>query len=466
MAKGKKIEILDIKNIWLKVKPALAENIGDMDTFNRWIEPIVPLEANSEEIKLGVADDFTADWIGTHFDSIICNELSKYIPYKIKLTYETGHSVQITTQEEQSSYKKITSKESQEKTKSKQDVSNFDKEVSSDFTFASFVVGPENRFAFAAAYGAATGEGMIPNPLFIYGGTSSGKTHLMKAICNEVKTNKKNKVFEYVPCEDFLNIYVDCLRRNKHYEFRNRFRNVDYLLIDDIQFIANTPRLQEEFFNTFNSLYRENKIIVLTSDKIPAEINGLEPRLVSRFESGLTLEIEPYGEETRLAILRKKQEKHKIKIDDEILRFLARNISSHVRKLEGALNRLIAAVIYTNTKLTLETAEKLLKPYLEEAANHRISIERIQRTVAEHYDLRVSDLTGKKRPNNIALPRMIAMYLCRQLTDHSLPDIGDAFGRNHATVIHAVSKIEKDCQSDNSLSAVISQLKRRIQSVN
>lgn len=461
MTKRSKIQKFDIKKIWYEIKPTIAEIIGDQDTFSRWIEGIQPLHAETGLVKLGVADEFTADWIETHFEPIIRPELVKFIGEKCKIIYETGYNSTPSLRKNDKTTDITPVNRSVEK-ENKQNLRE-QEEVSADFTFSSFVVGPENRFAFAAAYGAATGEGIVPNPLFIYGGTSCGKTHLIKAICNEIKTKKKEKIFEYVSCEDFLNIYVDCLRKNKHYEFRNRFRNLDYLLIDDIQFMATTPRLQEEFFNTFNCLYRENKIIVLTSDKIPSEINGLEPRLVSRFESGLTLEIEPYGEETRLAILKKKQEKHKIKIDDEILRFVAKNISSHVRKLEGALNRLIGAVIYTGCKLTIEAAEKLLRPYLEEAANNKITIEKIQRAVAEHYDLRVSDLTGKKRPNNIAIPRMVAMYLCRQLTDRSLPDIGEAFGRNHATVIHAVSKIQKDAESDNSLSNALSQLKRRIQ---
>ncbi len=460
MPRNLKTAPVDIRKIWAEAKRAMAESIGDVDTYSRWIEGIEPLSYARGALVFGVSDDFTADWIKTHFEGIIRSVLSDALPGKLRISYETGHCA-----EPPSVPAARSSEEDLVRQTSQVDVQAAScEENNSDFTFNSFVVGPENRFAFAAAYGAATGEGMVPNPLFIYGGTSCGKTHLIKGICNEVRTKRKGKVFEYIPCESFLNIYVDCLRRNKHYEFRNRFRSVDFLLIDDIQFIANSPRLQEEFFNTFNSLHRENKVIILASDKMPSEINGLEPRLVSRFESGLTLEIEPYGEETRLAILRKKQERHAVKLDDDVLKFVARNISSHARKLEGALNRLVGAVLYTKCDVTLEVAEKLLRPYLEEAASNRVSIEKIQRTVAEHYDLRVSDLTGRKRPNNIATPRMVAMFLCRKLTDRSLPDIGEAFGRNHATVIHAVSKIEKDSSCDSSLSSLLSQLKRRIQS--
>ncbi len=458
MLKTKKtasIGAIDIEKIWAEARIRIADAIGNPDTYSRWIEGIVPLSFEKDVLLLGVSDDFTEDWIRTHFEVLIRNALAETLPSKLKIVYETGHS----------SFKPNTSEHILLSTSSENvpALSDSSDTPSDDFTFNSYVVGPENRFAFAAANGAATGEGMLPNPLFIYGSTSCGKTHLMKAIANEVKRGRKGKLVEYVSCEDFLNIYVDSLRKRSHYEFRNRFRNVDFLLIDDIQLMATTPRLQEEFFNTFNCLHSENKVIMLTSDKMPSEINGLESRLVSRFESGLTLEIEPYGEETRLAILRKKQEKHNVKINDEILKFIARNISSHVRKLEGALNRLIGALIYAGSEMTIANAEKILRPYLEEAASNRVTIEKIQRTVAEFYDLRISDLTGKKRPNNIVVPRMVAMFLCRKLTDRSLPDIGEAFGRNHATVIHAVNKIQKDSSADSSFSGLLAQLKRRIQ---
>jgi len=460
MSRTKKAASIDIKNAWNGARERIAEAIGNRDTYSRWVEGIIPLSFEGDVLLLGVSDEFTADWIKTHFEPMIKNALSETLGAKFKISYEVGHQSPDISPQDCPAVNTRSSNFSNNESRQEEII----EEKAGDFTFNSYVVGPENRFAFAAAYGAATGEGMIPNPLFIYGSTSCGKTHLMKAITNEVRKNRKGKVVEYVSCENFLNIYVDSLRKRTHYEFRNRFRSVDFLLIDDIHFMATAPKLQEEFFNTFNCLHGENKVIMLTSDKMPSEINGLESRLVSRFESGLTLEIEPYGEETRLAILRKKQEKHSVKISDDILRFVARNINSHVRKLEGALNRLIGALIYAGCDMTIENAEMILKPYLEEAASNRVTIEKIQKTVADHYDLRVSDLTGKKRPNNIAVPRMVAMFLCRKLTDRSLPDIGEAFGRNHATVIHAVNKIEKDSASDSILSGLLSQLKRRVQS--
>jgi chromosomal replication initiator protein len=452
-----KKQIFDIKKSWEAAKKNIAGSIGDSETYSRWIDGIAPLSFKKGIFLLGVSDDFTAEWIKAHFEDIIRKSLSGLIEGRFRISYEKGRGLI----QERAESPPVSIAAPPANSRPADDDTDVCK--GNGFTFNSYVVGPENRFAYAAAFGSVSGDGASPNPLFIYGSTSCGKTHLLKAVSCEAK--KRGKVVEYVQCEDFLNIYVDSLRNRMHYAFRNRFRSVDYLLIDDIQFIATAPRLQEEFFNTFNSLQNENKKVMLTSDKRPVEINGLESRLISRFESGLTLEIEPYGEETRLAILRKKQESHNVKINDEILKLIAKNINSHVRKLEGALNRLVGAVIYTGCEMTLPMAEKILRPYLEEAALSRITIDNIQKKVAEYYDLRVSDLTGRKRPGNIVGPRMVAMFLCRQLTDKSLPEIGEAFGRNHATVIHAVKKIDKNNKTDSSLSGSISQMKRRIQSV-
>ena len=331
-------------------------------------------------------------------------------------------------------------------------------------TFANFVVGEENRYAYAAANTAANTPGVY-NPLYIYGGTGIGKTHLLQAVANQVLKKNSRAVVKYVTCEEFLNNYVDSLRSKRHSEFRSSVRKVDVILVDDVHMLANKTQLQEEFFNTFNSLYNENKQIILTSDKQPCEIVGLEDRLVSRFESGVTTEISAPGFETRLAILRMMQEDHLIKIEEEVLVFLANRISSSVRRLKGALLRLVAfASAMSNRKISLEDAESLLHKVIEEeSASKIISIYSIQKAVADHFDIRVNDILSEKRPRNIAEPRMVAMYLCRKMTNHSFPEIGAAFGKNHATIMNANKKIPELCLKNENMKRSISLIQRQLQ---
>ncbi len=335
-----------------------------------------------------------------------------------------------------------------------------------EHNFSAFVVGEESQFAYVAAVTAANNPGTY-NPLFIYGGTGLGKTHLLQAVAHEYLNNHPAAIIEYIPCEALVNYYVDSLRAGKHWEFRNRFRAADVLLVDDIQFLSKGKQIQEEFFNMFNSLYNEGKQIILASDRAPSEINGLEDRLVSRFEFGVTTEIIPPSVETRIAILRKKQEKHLIKIGDDVLAFIASRITSNIRRLEGALLRLVAySSAMANCAITIDLAEKLLVQLIDqETAARKVSIEAIQKVVADHFEIKLSDILGSRRPKNIANPRMIAMYLSRSMTDHSLPEIGEAFGgRNHATVINAVKKIELLCKKDDDVKRNISVMKRAIKS--
>ena len=333
-------------------------------------------------------------------------------------------------------------------------------------TFSTFVVGEENRYAYAAATTAAEDPGRM-NPLYIYGGSGMGKTHLIQAVANEVATRNPDAVIRYVTCEEFLNEYVGSLRSRTDFKFRDRFRNVDLLLVDDVHFLSgNKVQLQEEFFNTFNALYNAGRQIILTSDKQPSEIPGLEKRLVSRFQSGLTMQITSSTFETRLAILKQMREANSMNFSDDVLTFLASHIASNIRPLKSAFLRL-SVFAGMGIPITVEEAEKQLSDLIDKEAEEkssRLSLDAIQKAVAEHFGLQVRDLVGSKRPKGIAEPRMIAMYLCRKLTNSTQQDIGAAFGgRSHATVIHAVKQIEDMCLKNEDLKHTVSTLQRHLQ---
>jgi chromosomal replication initiator protein len=331
--------------------------------------------------------------------------------------------------------------------------------------FESFVVGPNNEIAHAASLAVAKSPARTYNPLFVYGGVGLGKTHLMQAIGQYVWSNKKNAKVMYLSSELFINEFIDAIQHSTLVKFRKRYRQADLLLIDDIQFLGGKERSQEEFFHTFNTLFDGHKQIVLSSDRPASEIANLEHRLVSRFEWGLTAELQPPDVETRMAILRKKARTLDIKLRDETFDFLATRIRTNVRRLEGALMRVASFASLSGKELTNEVVEHLLKDILNEEARHAVTIEQIQRRVAEHFDVRIADMTSKRRPANIAFPRQIAMYLARELTKASLNEIGDAFGgRDHGTVLHACKLVKRRMvEQDNirqTISFIDSSLKR------
>jgi len=324
-------------------------------------------------------------------------------------------------------------------------------------TFESFVVGPNNEIAHAAALAVAQAPARTYNPLFVYGGVGLGKTHLMQAIGQYVWAKKKNVKVIYVSSELFINEFIDAIQHSNLVKFRKRYRQVDLLLIDDIQFLGGKERSQEEFFHTFNTLFDGHKQIVLSSDRPASEIANLEHRLVSRFEWGLTAELQPPDIETRMAILRKKARGMQIQLRDEVFQFLASRIRTNVRRLEGALMRVASFASLSGKELTQEVVEHLLKDILQEEGRHSITIEQIQRRVAEHFDVRVADMTSKRRPASIAFPRQVAMFLARELTKASLNEIGDAFGgRDHGTVLHACKLVKKRMAEQDNLRQTIS----------
>jgi chromosomal replication initiator protein len=309
-------------------------------------------------------------------------------------------------------------------------------------------VGANNEFVAAACRAISERPGKVYNPLFFYGGVGLGKTHLMHAVGQHVMATKKAKV-AYITTERFTNEFIDAIQTGELSKFRRRYRHVDVLLIDDIQFLAGKERSQEEFFHTFNHLFDGHKQIVLSSDRPPSEIGKLEPRLVSRFEWGLTAELQPPDVETRLAILRKKAASLDVKVPNELLQYVAERIRTNIRRLEGALMRVALFMSLSGGKLTEERLEELLKDILQEEARRNVGIEQIQKRVAEHFDVRFADMTSKRRPKNIAFPRQVAMYLARELTKMSLVEIGDAFGgRDHGTVLHA-HRLVKDRMGDD-----------------
>jgi chromosomal replication initiator protein len=330
-------------------------------------------------------------------------------------------------------------------------------------TFSSFVVGSNSQFAHAACEGVARKTGIGYNPLFIHGGPGLGKTHLMQAIGQDILRRQPGSRVVYLTCEKFTNEFIDSVRRGDLDKFRRRYRSTDVLLIDDVQFLAGKERSQEEFFHTFNTLLDGRNQVVLTCDRPACEIKSLEPRLISRFECGLTVELQPPQMETRLAILRKKSHDWKVRVDESVLIFLAEKIRTNVRRLEGALMRVATFASLAGESVSVDKVEHLLRDLLREEASRQISIDSIQKAVAEHYDVRLADMTSRRRPASIAFPRQVAMYLSRTLTKGSLMEIGEAFGgRDHGTVIHACKKVGEKIGSEPGLKETLERLEAQL----
>ncbi len=331
-------------------------------------------------------------------------------------------------------------------------------------TFETFVVGANSQFAHSAAMAVAKSPARTYNPFFVYGGSGLGKTHLLQAIGHYVLAHQKTARVVYLSSEQFTNEFIDAIRNGSLVKFRKKYRQADILMIDDIQFLAGKDRSQEEFFHTFNTLHDGHKQIVLSSDRPASEIEKLEQRLVSRFEWGMTAELQPPDMETRMAILQKKAEGMNITLEPWVFDFLADRIRNNVRRLEGALMRVASYKSLSDRELTRDVIENLLRDIFQEQAKRAVTIDQIQRKVAEHFDVRLADMTSKRRPANIAFPRQIAMYLSRELTETSLSDIGDAFGgKDHGTVIHAVKLVKKRIEDDEKTRLVIRMLDSQLQ---
>ena len=441
-------------HLWQKVSAALKPQVSP-DTYKRWFSAIRLVNASDDSLTFLVPNNIYQFWIeSNHMAALQGAIVSAFgAPRTVKFAMPT---------EDGTSVVEIAS-EPLELIEPEAEGASEGKSVGSVLglnprnTFDSFVVGPNNEIAHAASLAVAQSPARTYNPLFIYGGVGLGKTHLMQAIGQYVWSKKKNAKVMYLSSEVFINDFIDAIQHSTLVKFRKRYRQADLLLIDDIQFLGGKERSQEEFFHTFNTLFDGHKQIVLSSDRPASEIANLEHRLVSRFEWGLTAELQPPDVETRTAILRKKAHTLQIKLRDEIFDFLATRIRTNVRRLEGALMRVASFASLSGKELTNEVVEHLLKDILNEEARHAISIEQIQRRVAEHYDVRIADMTSKRRPANIAFPRQIAMYLARELTKASLNEIGDAFGgRDHGTVLHACKLVKRRMLEQDKIRQTIS----------
>jgi chromosomal replication initiator protein len=412
--------------LWAAALGEIKERIGKQN-FDTWIKPTRFLNRNRNEITLEVPNKFFRDWITANYLSQIESVLAASSKQEVKILFSVNQKL-----EKRASGEKTAKKDDKERDRPQRNNNLVPK-----YTFENFVIGASNQFAHAACMAVANQPGDHYNPLFIYGGVGLGKTHLVNAIGHWAATQCPSQKIVYLSSESFMNELIASLRRDRMDEFKAKFRSVDILILDDVQFIAGKERTQEEFFHTFNSLYESHKQIVITSDKFPKYIPGLEDRLRNRFEWGLIADIQPPDVETRVAILQKKAEVESVQLPHDVAIFLATNIDSNVRELEGSLTSLGAFASLTKAPITLELTKEVLRHTLK-SAEREVTIENIQKTICDFFNIKIGDLKAKRRTQNIALPRQVAMYLCRKHTETSCPAIGDKFGgRDHSTVIHA-----------------------------
>jgi chromosomal replication initiator protein len=430
------------------------------DIYNLWFAPLRALTIDGETLTLEVANDFCEVWLQDNYLDVLQRVVTEASgqPLKVQFRVAAGNPAAKSAPEAAGSKPKRKDAPEPERGAAPREVV-----FNPRNTFDNFVVGSNNTFAHAAAMAVAQAPGKSYNPLFVYSGVGLGKTHLLHAIGQHVVHHRKGARVSYVSCEKFTNEFIDAIQNNQLMRFRKKYRQTDVFLIDDVQFLAGKERIQEEFFHTFNTLHEAHKQIVLTCDRPASEIQGLEHRLVSRFEWGLVTDLQPPDVEMRLAILKKKAQLMGVELPEEIMNFLANRIRTNIRRLEGALIRVASFAALTGKKLTLEVVEGLLREILHEEGRYSISIDAIQKKVAEHFDIRLADMTSKRRPENIAFPRQVAMFLSRQMTESSLSAIGEAFGgRDHGTVLHACRLVKDRMEVDSSVRQVVSLLEKQL----
>jgi chromosomal replication initiator protein len=450
-------------NIWPSAQHLLRAMLNP-DIYNLWFHPVRAVGLEEDTVVLEVANDFCEVWLKDNYLGLIRDVLAQCTGQTLKVRFVVNpnapssiHGPGAPVAEPKGNAKVVS--EPAERGNGTLREANFNPKN----TFDTFVVGENNNHAHAAAYAVAQSPGKSYNPLFLHGGVGLGKTHLLQAIGQHVTANKKGARVMYLSSEKFTNEYIDAIQNNQLVRFRRKHRQSDLLLIDDVQFLAGKERIQEEFFHTFNALHEARKQIVLTCDRPAAQLQNLEQRLVSRFEWGLVTEMQPPDVETRLAILRKKEAALGTHLPDEIVNFLAQRIRTNVRRLEGALIRVSSFQSLTGKKLTIQVVEGLLRETLHEEGRYTVNIESIQRRVAEHFDIRLADMTSKRRPENIAFPRQIAMFLSRQMTESSLNTIGEAFGgRDHGTVLHACRLVKDRMEVDAHVRQVVHYLEKQL----
>lgn len=451
----------NLGDLWDKALAIIRTKLSK-PSFDTWLHSTEATGLEDNTLIITAPNEFVRDWLESRYSKLITNTLYEVTGTKLNVKFiipqmgaETDFSTKNHAPKNNSDKKNSTAEES---------LQNM---LNPKYTFDTFVIGMGNRFAHAASLAVAEAPAKAYNPLFIYGGVGLGKTHLMHAIGHYLQEHNNNAKVVYLSSEKFTNEFINSIRDNQTVNFRNKYRNVDVLLIDDIQFLAGKEQTQEEFFHTFNALHEESKQIVISSDRPPKEIPTLEDRLRSRFEWGLITDIQPPDLETRIAILRKKAKAENLDIPNEVMVYIANQISSNIRELEGALIRVVAYSSLINRDVDINLAAEALKDIMPVNKPIKINIQNIQQTVAQYFGIKVEDLKAKKRTKSVVFPRQIAMYLSRELTDSSLPKIGDEFGgRDHTTVIHAHEKMSGAVESDPTIHATVQELVEKIKKGN
>ncbi len=447
-----------------KIWAAAQENLRSLlnpEIYKLWFAPLRAVGMDTETFTLEVADDFCEVWLKDNYFGLLRDVIASATGKQLDVRFRVSpHAPQTNHHPAKSKSAEPTSPVPS--ARSQQQPTDADSVFNPRNTFDTFVVG-NNQFAHSAALAVAQAPGKSYNPLFLYGGVGLGKTHLLHAIGHHVSAHKKGARVAYITTEKFTNEFIAGLQDNSLARFRKKYRQTDLLLIDDVQFLSGKERIQEEFFHTFNALHEGHKQIVLTCDRPASEIQGLEQRLVSRFEWGLVTDLQPPDVETRMAILRKRAAAMGCTLPDDIADFLAYRIRTNIRRLEGALIRVVSYASLTGKPMSIEVAENLLRDVLHEESRFTLSIEVIQKKVAEHFDLRIADMTSKRRPENIAFPRQIAMFLSRQMTESSLNTIGEAFGgRDHGTVLHACRLVKGRMEVDSGVRQTVMLLEKKL----
>jgi chromosomal replication initiator protein len=453
------------ESAWTVIADGLRRTLSDT-IFDTWFGHAEPRSLSDSRLVVALPNDFTRDWVESHFSSFVASAAREELGREVGVSFVVSDTVRPSM--DAPPPPPASTPAPQEPSRSGPDLRYRDSnelELNPKYTFDLFIIGSSNRFAHAAALAVAEAPAQAYNPLFIYGDTGLGKTHLLQAIGHYVRQHSRRLTRRYVTSETFMNDFIDSLRDKRIEGFKRRYRSYDVLLVDDIQFFEGKERIQEEFFHTFNSLYEGGSQIIISSDRPPREIATLEERLRSRFEWGLLTDIQPPDLETRIAILRKKVNTERIAIDDpEVLTFIASRVSSNIRELEGALTRVVAFSSLTDRPMTVELAEQVLKDVFPQGlAAPEVTIPRIQEAVSERFGVTLEELVSPRRSQSVAYPRQVAMYLSRELTDSSLPKIGKEFGgRDHTTVMHATSKITRLIREDRSVYNLVQELTARV----
>lgn len=448
----------EAEDLWISVKEVLKSMLND-EIYGLWFAPIRPVGINNgNNLVLEVANDFCELWIRDNYSGLLKDVILQCAKRPLAIDFVVAPISKLGPVENREPEPPV------QRAHSESPQRRMTAQFNPNYTFETLVVAKNNEMAHSAAVAVAQSPGKAYNPLFIYGGVGLGKTHLLHAIGHYVSEHRKQAKVTYLSCEKFTNEFIDGLQNNLLVRFRKKYRQTDVLLLDDVQFLSGKERIQEEFFHTFNALHEAHKQIVITCDRPACEIVKLEQRLVSRFEWGLSTDLQSPDVETRLAILRKKAKSLKVELPSEILEFLANRIRANVRRLEGALIRVTSYMSLTGRELSLGVVENLLRDVLQEEGKAAVTIEGIQKRVAGHFDIRLADMSSRRRPENIAFPRQIAMFLSRQLTANSLNSIGDAFGgRDHGTVLHACRLVKDRMDTDPSIRQVVSYLENQLQ---